>query len=208
MIKNTIILFLVFAALIAGIAGWRGINSQRPPLELFSDMKRQMKIAPQSYTVLPSGEIPDKLENTIAFNDSDVSYEIINGLIKGTTNYVETIPVNIDLKLLQRGRDRYNIFCSSCHGVLGDAMTVSRRIGAMPIVANLHDLRIVKMKDGEIFNVITHGKNLMGAHGGMIPVSDRWAIIAYVRALQISRYGSIEDLTDEQKDLIKRIEDR
>ena len=64
----------------------------------------------------------------------------------------------------------------------------------MPAVANLHDKRIVEMADGEIFNTITHGKGLMAAHGPLVPVADRWAIIAYLRALQLSQLGSVDDL--------------
>ena len=198
-LKHGIILILVLIAVIAGIAGVRGMKSVNPPPELFIDMKRQGKINPQSYYVLPSGELPRKVDKTITFSPDSNQDEVITGLIKGTTNYVEIIPVIVDKKLLERGKERYEIFCSNCHGLFGDGITVSRRIGAMPIVASLHDLRIVKMTDGEIFNVITHGRNLMGAHGGMIPAADRWAIVGYVRALQISKYGFINELTDAEK---------
>ena len=65
----------------------------------------------------------------------------------------------------------------------------------MPAVANLHDKRIVEMADGEIFNTITHGKGLMGAYGPLMPTQDRWAIVAYLRALQLSWLGTTNDLT-------------
>lgn len=202
-LKNAILLILFLVVMIIGIAGVRGMKSSNPPLELFKDMKRQGKIIPQTLSILPSGEISGNIENAEAFNQDKDNHEIITGLIKGTTNYIEVIPINVDLKLVEHGKERYGIFCANCHGVLGDGLTVSRRIGAMPIVASLHDLRIIKMTDGEIFNVITHGRNLMGAHGGMIPASDRWAIIAYVRVLQISRYGLIDDLTEMEKAKLK-----
>ena len=73
----------------------------------------------------------------------------------------------------------------------------------MPAVANLHDKRIVEMPDGEIFNTITHGKNLMGAYGPMISVKDRWAVVAYVRALQLSWLGSTNDLPPAMQAVLK-----
>jgi hypothetical protein len=74
----------------------------------------------------------------------------------------------------------------------------------MPAVANLHDKRIVEMDDGEVFNTITHGKGLMGAAGPLVPVQDRWAVIAYLRALQLSWLGTTNDLTTvKQAELTK-----
>jgi len=73
----------------------------------------------------------------------------------------------------------------------------------MPAVANLQDKRIVEMTDGEIFNTITRGKNLMGAYGPIVPVEDRWAIIAYLRALQLSQLGSTNDLPSTERNLLK-----
>jgi hypothetical protein len=73
----------------------------------------------------------------------------------------------------------------------------------MPAVANLHDKRIVEMTDGEIFNTVTHGKGLMGAYGPIVPTEDRWAIIAYTRALQLSWLGSTNDLTADQQAALK-----
>jgi hypothetical protein len=64
----------------------------------------------------------------------------------------------------------------------------------MAVVANLHDPRIVGLADGELFYVITHGRNLMGPYASQIPVEDRWAIVAYVRALQLASLGRQEDL--------------
>ena len=86
---------------------------------------------------------------------------------------------------------------------LGDGNGITKKLGLMPAVANLQDKRIVKMTDGEIFNTVTHGKNLMGAYGPMVPVEDRWAIIAYLRALQLSQLGSVDDLPPAQRAALK-----
>jgi len=67
----------------------------------------------------------------------------------------------------------------------------------MAIIANLHDKRIVEMPDGELFYVISNGRNNMGAYGPNISVEDRWAIVAYVRALQLTRLGTIDDVPQQ-----------
>jgi mono/diheme cytochrome c family protein len=74
----------------------------------------------------------------------------------------------------------------------------------MPTVANLHDPRIIKMADGEIFNTITYGKSTMGAAGPLLPTEDRWAVIAYLRALQLSHLGTMNDLTPDQAAALKK----
>ena len=75
--------------------------------------------------------------------------------------------------------------CAPCHGKVGDGKGITTKYN-MVAVANFHDLRLVSMADGEIFNTITHGKNLMGSYGANVEIEDRWAIIAYIRALQES----------------------
>ena len=70
-------------------------------------------------------------------------------------------------------------------------------------MANLHDKRIVTMTDGEIFNTITHGKSTMGAVGPILATQDRWAVVAYLRALQLSTLGTKEDLSPAQSATLK-----
>src|SRR5262249_43750602 len=83
----------------------------------------------------------------------------------------------------------------------GDGKGITSKLG-MGTIADLHDgsaRKVVQQPDGQIFNTITYGKNLMGAYGGLVPVEDRWAIVAYVRALQRSHLASIDDVpADEQ----------
>ena len=122
---------------------------------------------------------------------------MFTGRLIGTTNFVDNNPLPVSAQLLQRGQQRFTIYCSPCHGQEADGMGITRKIGAMAVVANLHDKRIVEMADGEIFHVITNGRNLMGAYGPNITVEDRWAIIAYLRALQLSQLGTLADLPPE-----------
>ncbi len=103
----------------------------------------------------------------------------------------------VTAELMARGRERYNIYCSPCHGPTGAGKGITTNpIYGMIGVANFHDPRLVRMADGEIFNTITYGSpaQLMLAYGGMIPIADRWAIIAYVRALQRSQLATLDDV--------------
>lgn len=201
-------LAILVLAIIATVSvlGFRGSHFRKPPLYIFPDMERQAKLRPQK----PNGFFPNGIssqipvEGTIArstpletvngpvfpFEDSPVN----TGRITGTTNFVEVNPLPITGALLERGRQRFTINCSPCHGQLGDGNGITKKVGAMAVVANLHDRRIVEMTDGELFYVVTHGRNLMGAYGPTMTVADRWAAVAYLRALQLSRLASVEDV--------------
>jgi mono/diheme cytochrome c family protein len=211
-----ILVFLASAAAMFAVIGVPGHLSRKPPLEVFPDMDRQAKLRPEkpfdfftnglTSQLPPAGTIarsePIQTANGVvySFEDSPVN----TGKISGTTNFVETNPLAVNAALLARGREQFNIYCTPCHGGLGDGNGVIKKIGDMPAVANLHDKRIVEMADGEIFNTITHGKGLMGAYGPLVVAQDRWAIIAYTRALQLSWLGSPDDLTADQRAALKK----
>ena len=116
----------------------------------------------------------------------------------GSTNWIEISPVEITEAFMERGHQRYDIHCTPCHGAAGDGKGITSKYG-MVAVANFHDARLVSMTDGEIFNTITNGKNLMGPYGANIKIEDRWAIIAYLRALQRSRLSTMDDVPEPQK---------
>jgi mono/diheme cytochrome c family protein len=211
-----ILILLTGVAVGVGIAGWQGRLSRQPPIEVFPDMDRQLKLRPQQpndfFTNGLSSQLPPP--GTIArsqpvqtvngavypFKDAPVN----TGRVTGTTNFVATNPLSVTGPLLQRGRERFNIYCTPCHGALGNGNGITKKLGVMPTVANLQDKRIVEMADGEIFNTITRGKSTMGAYGPILPVADRWAIIAYLRALQLSQLGSVDDLPPDQQAAFKK----
>ncbi len=212
---SIILVLLALSAALFGIAGLRGRISRQPPLEIFSDMNRQLKLRPQQPDGLFTNGVTSQLPppGTVArsepvrtvdglvysFEDSPVN----TGKITGTTNFVATNPLPVTPELLARGHERFDIYCSPCHGRLGDSNGITKKIGDMPAVANLHDPRIVMLADGDIFNTITHGKNTMGAYGPLVPTEDRWAIVAYVRALQLSWLGTTNELSAEQQAALK-----
>ncbi len=102
---------------------------------------------------------------------------------------------------MQRGRDRYNIYCTPCHGILGDGqgMVVQRGLRR---AASYHQDRLRDEKVGYFFDVVTNGFGAMQGYAEQIPVRDRWLIVAYVRALQLSQHATMADVpADRQNDL-------
>lgn len=208
--------WLIFGLLVvmtAVLLGTRGSTSRKPPIEIFPDMVRQPKVRPQSWSDFFPDHLGSRLPvaGTIAraqpvvlagravypFEEAPVN----TGRIAGTTNYVETNPFPITQQLMARGQERFTIYCSPCHGAQGDGKGITFKLG-MSVVGDLHDTKVrkvVQQPDGEIFNTISYGKNLMGAYGGLVTVSDRWAIIAYVRALERSRLATIEDVPANER---------
>ncbi len=106
---------------------------------------------------------------------------------------------------MDRGRERFGIYCAVCHGSTGAGDGMAQKFGLNTVQSLLQD-RIRTMADGEIFNTITYGKNTMFGYGDRIPVPDRWAIIAYLRALQKSQGGAtVQDVPEaEMANLEKR----
>lgn len=108
------------------------------------------------------------------------------------------IPLPVTRELMERGQQRFNITCSMCHGAAAAGNGITKQYGLATVVS-LQDDRLRKMSDGEIFNTITNGKNTMLAYGPNIVVADRWAIIAYLRALQRSQHATIADVPEDHR---------
>jgi mono/diheme cytochrome c family protein len=190
------------------VLGRQGSMSRKPPIELFPDMDRQPKLRPQTpndfFADQRSSRLP--VEGTIPRSQGiNVNGQAVlpfeenplnTGKIVGTTNFIDLNPLPVSKAVMDRGQQRFQINCSPCHGALGDGKGITTKYG-MAVVGNLHDPRIAKQADGEIFNTITFGKNLMGAYGANVTVEDRWAIIYYVRALQLSRVATIDDVPSQ-----------
>jgi hypothetical protein len=201
-------LLALTAAAVVGILGFRGTHFRKPSIYIFPDMEWQLKLRPQkpnafftngiSSQMAVAGTIPRQAPIVTAAGQVDPYQDtpVATGFMTGTTNFVESNPMRITGALLKRGQQRFTINCSPCHGQLADGNGITKKIGAMLVVANLHDKRIVEMTDGELFYVVTHGRNNMGAYGPNVTVEDRWAIVAYLRALQLSQLGTAGDLPE------------
>ncbi len=192
--------FLVFAlivVLVVSFFGFRGEKFSSTPLRLFPDMDDQDKIKSQT----PSDFFSDGMgarkpvAGTVPRGFADgSSYSYGN-----STDYVHTgrfgdaygdgMPKSIGFNvktaagILRHGKERYNISCMPCHGESGNGKGAAAVIG-IPIVPSLMNFPKEKYPDGQMFETISNGKGQMGGYGYNIPINDRWAIIAYVRALQ------------------------
>ena len=192
-----VLAFVLLVFVVVSIAGCRGGLSRRPPVELFADMDRQPKLRPQAANRFFANGLSSRLPvpGTIAHGAPYQDLPVNTGREPGTTNFVTLLPVPITSGLLARGQERYAIHCAMCHGAAGDGKGLLAKY-QMVGMANFHDQRLVVMSDGEIFNTITHGKNLMGAYGATIHPQDRWAIIAYRRALQRAHLATVDDVPE------------
>ena len=112
--------------------------------------------------------------------------------------YAASYPFEITPAVMKRGRDRYDIYCSMCHGRVGggNGMIVQRGYRRP---TTFHDPRLRTEQPGYFFDVITNGFGSMPAYGGMIAPADRWAIVAYLRALQLSQNASIDDVPESER---------
>ncbi len=207
----------VLAAIL--ILGPRGTKFEQPPRELFNDMDRQSKVKYQDPSdffadgraarlpvpgTVPLGfakpweapEDPNALVNRLVYNTGQ-NY-LSTGRIDG--NWGDGIPeeYTVDTDFLKRGMERYDINCKVCHGATGAGNGVATNYGVLG-VANLQTEAFVNQPDGQIYNTIANGKGLMFGYGANLTLRDRWAIVAYVRALQLAQTGTLEDLTEEQR---------
>lgn len=213
MLKYFFALFALLVVLVVSIAGFRGGKSTRPPIEIFPDMDHQPKLKAQ----VPSGFFADgraarvPVAGTVPMGYAIPLHKPVGGTVGEATGpykqiyfssgpvYFDTgkigdqwatgMPFVISPEWIARGRERFTINCAVCHGATGAGNGISSKYGLVAI-ANLHQQRIRDMADGEIFNTITNGKNTMMGYGDRIQVQDRWAIIAYIRALQLSQGGA------------------
>lgn len=185
------------------VAGKRGDMSRRPPIEIFPDMDRQPKLRPQAANSLFKDGLSSQphIDGTIARGMPYQDTPENTGKISGTTNYVQTIPIPVTTQLMARGRERFDISCSPCHGAQGDGKGITTKFG-MAVIADLHDAsgrKVPQQSDGQLFSTISYGKGLMQGYAPNLSIQDRWAIVAYVRALQRSHLGNIDDVPADKR---------
>jgi hypothetical protein len=120
-----------------------------------------------------------------------------------TAHYVAANPLKFTSQVMERGQERFNIYCSPCHGRtgIGNGIVIQRGFSVAP--PNFHDDRIVNMPDGQVFHTITYGVRNMPSYGKQIPEEDRWAIVAYLRALQRSQRATINDVPESERANLK-----
>ena len=226
MLRAFFVIFVLCMIAMIAVLGFRGQKSTQPPSEIFPDMVRQPKVRAQTPLDffadgrgprLPvAGTVPVGYEMPRAKTaaappgvSGDASEESHTHVaFSAGTDYFNTgkmgdqwgtgIPWPVTRQLMERGQQRFNITCAMCHGAAAMGNGIVKQHGLATVVS-LQDDRIRKMSDGEIFNTITNGKNTMMAYGPNIVVADRWAIIAYLRALQRSQHATIADVPEDQR---------
>lgn len=112
--------------------------------------------------------------------------------------FLDHIPAPVSEQMLHRGQDRFNIYCSPCHGRIGDGDGMVKRRGFFA-PANLHTDRLRSVPPGYLFQVISNGFGAMAGYRDQINVQDRWAIVAYIRALQLARHAAVADVPDNMR---------
>jgi mono/diheme cytochrome c family protein len=181
---------LAVASAVALTGCARGCTSSRPPIHLNPSMDDQPKVLPQtaSQFFYNGASMRDPVPGTVAIGGLREDGPFFTG--KGANDqFVTTIPVTVDETLVERGRQRYGIYCQPCHDARGDGKGILFQRGSVP-TASFHDEKILKYADGQLFDVISNGMGLMPAYRWPIPPADRWAIISYVRELQRKRQAS------------------
>lgn len=205
-----LILFFV-VVLAVSILGFRGSLSTRTPLEVFPDMDHQSKYKPQAESKFFADGRADRPRpaGTVAFGRNtdlaDAAFlKADPALYEGKDTkgaWLSGFPsaVTVDpSKLLERGQDRFTVYCAPCHGALGDGNGITKQYG-MGATPSFHDDRLRKMAEGEIFNTITLGKGNMLSYADKLPAEDRWSVIAYVRALQRAAHATAADVPPGHK---------
>ncbi len=129
--------------------------------------------------------------HTVARGHLDADRAFFTGLVG--TNLVETLPWPVTRELLERGQDRFNIYCAVCHGRTGEGNGAIVQRG-FPVPPSYHIERLRTAPIGHFYDVMTRGYGVMFSYASRVEPADRWAIAAYIRALQLSRNGRLEDV--------------
>lgn len=237
--------WIIYLAIIAVVASWvpfavvalaRSSLSELPPLHLFLDMDDQVSLKAQERTLIfadqramrpriggtvPRGELRAD-DHYYRGYETNAAGEPITIQTEGgqiDRKWIAGFPeqVTVDLELLRRGRERYNIHCAACHGMSGqgDGMT-HQRAAALETAGWVQPSNLVSVDaqgrstygpelypEGRMLNTISHGVRTMPGYASQIDVRDRWAIIAYIHALQLSQNARIEDVPMEKRDTLR-----
>jgi mono/diheme cytochrome c family protein len=198
-------LALIPPALIARV---RAVNSRLPRIQLVQDMGVQPKFqAQQANPMFVDGRaMRPKVAGTVARGDDELREDAhyYTGTVDGAWSDAFPAQAPLSMELMRRGQERFNIYCAPCHGTAGygDGMIHRRGMqlqnsginGTTWVPAtDLHSEAVLEMPLGQLYHTIANGARNMPPYGHLIPVHDRWAIVAYIRALQRSQNARPED---------------
>lgn len=178
-------LFLISFAIIS----CRGQVSDQPPVHPNQNMDFQNRFNAQEENPFFSDNraMRTPVEGTIARGNLQDDSELFEG-VNEQGDFIENIPFEVTRSFMNRGKERFDVFCSPCHGALGDGrgVIITGNYGYVP-APTFHSDQSRSMPEGEFYSAITHGIRTMPSYSSQIPVEDRWAIVSYIRALQRSQ---------------------
>jgi len=202
-------IFVFICVAIVAILGFRGTKFTKPPLYIFPDMDWQQKYKPQGENHFFNDERDDRpvVAGTIPrgyswemkkvfSKDYEYALALNPSLYTGKDekgDWIKEFPVEVNHDLMALGQKKFTCFCMVCHGASGDGNGITREYG-MIATASYHVDRLREMAIGEIFNTVTDGKGQMNSYADKLSPYERWAVIAYVRALQRAQHASIENV--------------
>ena len=196
----------LLTSLLLLLTGCRGMQSDKSPIHINPNMDRQPKFIGQQKNTI--------FENTMSMRPP-VAGTVARGFLREDQAFfrgmdangepVATMPIPVTRDVLLRGQERYDIYCTVCHGASGDGRGIimvgndGKGYGYVP-APNYHTERFFEMADGHYFDIISNGTptGTMPGYATQIPVADRWAIVAYIRALQRSQNAAGSDLPESE----------
>jgi mono/diheme cytochrome c family protein len=229
----------VIALAVTALPGCRGERTNEPPRQFFPDMDDGPKQKPQSQTnfFADGRAMRPRVENTVAFGlfsavgDANSGNNLLAAAGKARTDLLREdtayyrglgpdgqpllkIPVKVDAAMIDRGMERYGIYCASCHGYAGDGQGTVGVQWSAPVPSyydpTFSDPTNPRGQDGHVFDVIRNGlKNpdgsyRMPAYGDKVDAHDAWAIVAWVRVMQESRRGQMSDVPEAQRESVRQ----
>jgi len=212
--RHVYLVTALIVVLAVTVLGFRGTRFTHPPADVFPEwlfpgMKRQPKPRTMGASTFFADGRADRapVAGTVAsaYGPAGTEFHSEDALYTGKNpdgSYFKGFPngITVDQKLLARGKDRYQIYCTPCHGLVGDGNGITKKYG-MGATPSYHTEAIRNMTEGQIFFTITNGKQPgnMFPYGDKLAPQDRWAVVAYVRALQRANQGSVNDVPADHR---------
>ncbi|MDZ7772017.1 MAG: c-type cytochrome [Balneolaceae bacterium] len=197
------LVLLAALALPLVLASCRGQISEKEPIHPNMNMDQQNRFEAQESNPFfeDNRSMRMPVEGTVARGNLRADKAYYQG-INPDSSFVEEMPVELSRELLNRGQRQYNVYCSVCHGVTGagNGIIMEGQYGFVP-APTFHMDRIRDLPDGHLYSVIANGIRTMPGYGHQVKVEDRWAIVAYLRALQRSQNVSEEEMQQYEVDL-------
>lgn len=185
------------------LSACQGQLSEKPPIHPNMNMDQQPRVeAQEENNFFADGRaMRQPVEGTVARGLAKTDRAYYEG-VDENGEFIDYIPVDLTKSFLYRGKERYEIYCTPCHGQTGagDGVIMEGNYGYVP-APSYHDQRVRDLSDGELYSAIYNGVRTMPSYSTQVPVEDRWAIVAYIRALQESQNINEQEIQEYPVDL-------